>query len=350
MSTPLIPQNPWKIKEVGFPWKEAASQKLKFLLNYAVLAPSIHNTQPWSFRVLDDEAEFFADASRAMSVLDPVQRQLVMSCGSALFNFRMAIKHYNHRPVVHTFPDQDQPNLIARVRIVYPGEVTLDEHRLFMAIKKRRTYRGPFEDRPITAAQIEALQRAAEREGTVAHVVTDPEQKRIVGDLVAQADLQQRTNVKLCEEVEAWMDSGAEAPVDPSRPLAAPRPVVGTTSVLEWGGEKADFVEEEVVRSPAIVVISAASDHRVSWLKAGQALSRLLLTATVHDLSASFLNQAVEVPAIREKLAALIGKPYPQLVIRIGYPRGHALAPISRQSVDEKIVTHALDSTGRSGA
>ncbi len=350
MGTPLIPQNPWKIKEVGFPWKETASQKLKFLLNYAVLAPSIHNTQPWSFRVLDDEAEFFADASRAMSVLDPVQRQLVMSCGSALFNFRMAIKHYNHRPVVHTFPDQDQPNLIARVRIVYPGDVTLDEHRLFMAIKKRRTYRGPFKKRPLTTVQIDALQRAAEREGIDAHVLTDPEQKRTVGDLVAQATVLQRTNVKLCEEVEAWMASDTRAPVDPARPLAPLRPVAGATSVLEWGGEKTDFVEEDVVHSPAIVVLTAASDQRVSWLKTGQALSRLLLTATVHDLSASFLNQAVEVPAIREKLAALIGKPYPQLVIRIGYPEGHAPAPIPRQSVNEKIVTHALDSTGTNDA
>ncbi len=346
MSTSSFPQNPWKINEVGFPWQESVSQKIKFLLNYAVLAPSLHNTQPWSFRVLDDEVEVYADASRAMKVLDPSHRQLIMSCGSALFNLRTAAKHYRHQPIVHIFPDQDKMNLVARVRIVQPGEVTLDEHRLFMAIKKRRTYRGQFVNRMLAPIQIDALRAAAESEQVRVDILTRPDEKAEIGALIAEGERAQLENDRLRDELSSWTGEVGEEQAVP----AFARARHGTTGggLEDWGGEKALFDASEAAHAPAIAVFSTPIENRVAWLNTGQALSRFLLTATVHSLSASFLNQAVEVPAIRERLSQRIGRPYPQLVLRLGYPMGgRHLEQVPRQSVDEKIVTHALgDSRG----
>ncbi len=344
MSTSAFPQNPWKISEVGFPWQDSVSQKIKFLLNYAVLAPSLHNTQPWSFRVLDDEVEIYADSSRAMKVLDPSHRQLVMSCGSALLNLRMAAKHYRHQPIVHTFPDQDKMNLVARVRIVLPGEVTLDEHRLFMAIKKRRTYRGEFAERLLAPIQIDALRAAAESEQVRVDILTKPEEKAAIGALIAEGERAHLSNDRLRDELSSW--TGEElAGVVP----AFARARHGTTGggLEDWGGEKVLFDPDEAARAPAIAVFSTPMENRVAWLNTGQALARLLLTATVQSLSASFLNQAVEVPAIRERLSRLVNRPNPQLVLRLGYPTSHPIGQVPRQPVDEKIVTHALiDSRG----
>ncbi|MDZ4701095.1 MAG: nitroreductase [Rhodothermales bacterium] len=345
MSTSLFPQNPWKIKEVGFPWQDSVSQKIKFLLNYAVLAPSLHNTQPWSFRVLDDEVEIYADASRAMKVLDPSHRQLIMSCGSALFNLRAAAKHYRHHPIVHTFPDQDKLNLVARVRLVQPGDATLDEHRLFMAINKRRTYRGEFAARLLAPFQIDALRAAAECEHVRVDILTKPEEKAEIGALIAEGERAQRSNDRLRDELSAWTG-------DANAPRFVPafaRARRGTTGgeLEDWGGEKALFDPAEVARAPAIAVFSTPIENRVAWLNTGQALAHFLLTATVQTLSASFLNQAVEVPAIRERLSRLVDRPNPQLVLRLGYPVGSPVGQAPRQAVDEKIVTHALvDSRG----
>jgi nitroreductase len=341
MSATLLPKNPWKVQETAFPWRDTASQKLKFLLNYAVLAPSIHNTQPWSFRILDDEVECYADVTRAMRILDPRQRQLVMSCGSALFNLRLAIAHYRHFPIVHTFPEQDKPHLIARVRLIFPGEPDLEDHRLFMAIKKRRTYRGAFQSRSISDEALSALRRAAEREHARLDVIADTEQKTRLAGLVAEGVAVQRDDAALREELAQWTRGDGETRPDGVPAFArARRPAVVGEGTSDWGGEAIPFDVAEVTEAPALVVLSAVGENRVGWLNAGQALSRVLLTATVHSLAASFLNQAVEVPPLRERLAQLVGQPHPQAVLRLGYPIGHALEPVPRQSVDEKIVTH----------
>ena len=78
--------NPWSVTKLEFPLARPAADQLRFLLNYAVLAPSGHNTQPWLFKVSDDYVEIYADKTRALPVVDPGNRELIMSCGAALFN------------------------------------------------------------------------------------------------------------------------------------------------------------------------------------------------------------------------------------------------------------------------
>ncbi|MEZ4701553.1 MAG: nitroreductase [Rhodothermales bacterium] len=346
MISSYAPQNPWNIAEGGFPSRGSASQKLKFLLNYAVLAPSLHNTQPWSFRVLDDEVEFFADASRAMTVLDPEHRQLVISCGAALFNLRMAIKHYEHTPIVHTFPDQDKPHLLARVRIVAPGEATPLEQQLFAAIKKRRTHRGDFAELPLTDDELASLRAVGEPEQVAIEVLTEKGAKEAVGTLIAEGMALQGRNDRLRAELSSWTVEPGNTPPDLVPAFARTRRGTTGGELADWGGEKAQFTLRDVSSAPAIVVISTPHENRVNWLNTGQALSRLLLTSTGLTLSASFLNQGVEVPATRQRLAELVGHPYPQLVLRLGHPLGQASEEVPRQAVDEKIVTHALQNPG----
>ncbi len=145
-------ENPREIREDDFPWYDAPADKLKFLLSYAVLAPSVYNTQPWLFRVAGPEAELYADRSRMLIAADTQGRHLTLSCGAALFNLRMGIRQFGYDPVVRTFPDLDVPDLLAYVRLGRPKETTLEEHRLFMAIKKRFTNRGRFAGEPLVAA------------------------------------------------------------------------------------------------------------------------------------------------------------------------------------------------------
>ena len=122
-------------------------------MNYAVLAPSGHNTQPWLFRVGNGEVDLYADRTRGLPVVDPEDRALVISCGAALFYLRVAIGHFGYAGEVQTFPDPDDQDLLARVLLGLEQEATEEEESLFRVLKERRSNRGPARQRTIWRAQ-----------------------------------------------------------------------------------------------------------------------------------------------------------------------------------------------------
>jgi len=111
-----VTADPWSISAEDFPANGTMAEKWKFFLRYAVLAPSSHNSQPWLFRLRNDTLELRADRRRACRVKDPNDRELVMSCGCALFHLRCAMRHFGYLGTVEIFPDRD-PDLVARVSL-----------------------------------------------------------------------------------------------------------------------------------------------------------------------------------------------------------------------------------------
>src|SRR4051812_21809118 len=109
----------------------------------ARLAPSIHNTQPWRLRLTASSLDLHADGSRRLDVLDPRGRQLLISCGAALFNARVAIAAAGYSPLVHRLPDPNDPSLVARVAVGPPRGylplAALDDY-----IPRRHTNRRAF--------------------------------------------------------------------------------------------------------------------------------------------------------------------------------------------------------------
>jgi nitroreductase len=83
----------------------------------AISAPSVLNTQPWSFIIRDNRVELHADKDRQLQVLDPHGRQLLMSCGAALLNLRLAIVQRTLDPEVRLLPEATDPLHVATVRI-----------------------------------------------------------------------------------------------------------------------------------------------------------------------------------------------------------------------------------------
>jgi hypothetical protein len=149
--------NPWDVLESEFPAMGTPAEQLRFLLNYAFLAPSRHNAQPWLFKVDGDTVELYADRSRSLPVMDPDDRELTIGCGAALANFIIAIRHFGYTPVVEIHSHHDQPRLLARVTLEKGVRATPEEQRLFSAILQRGTNRQPFEDRPVLTSLLSAL-------------------------------------------------------------------------------------------------------------------------------------------------------------------------------------------------
>src|SRR6185503_12665698 len=155
-----IAADPWSISAKDFPANGTTPEKWKFFLSYAVLAPSSHNSQPWLFQVRHDTLELYADRRRACPVVDPHDRELILSCGCALFHLRCAMRHFGYPGVMELFPDRD-PDLVARVSLGTKDVTDVEESLLFYAIPKRRTNRQPFYDEPVPSSLLISLQSAA---------------------------------------------------------------------------------------------------------------------------------------------------------------------------------------------
>lgn len=321
-----------------FPAQGPPEEQFWFLLHYAVLAPSTHNSQPWLFRIQDHQLELWADWSRSLPVVDPDGRELVMSCGAALQHLRLALHYFGHAGGVEIYPDPLHPHLLARLRMGPRVETDASEVLLFHAIKQRRTNRQPYLPDPLLADVLEALQEAARSEGAWLEVVTDDARRGALGDLVAEADRAQWADRQFRRELAAWI-----------RPNDSPA-ADGIPGWAEGMGDLASHAGPFVIRtfdlgkgqaakdrqitlgSPALVVLGTDNDTPLDWLAAGQALARVLLRARSEDVWASFLNQPVEVEALRHEVARVVGRNgSPQALLRLG--RAADVPPTPRRAV-----------------
>ncbi len=339
------PPDVWSISADSFPADECSSDQLEFLLGYAILAPSTHNTQPWLFRINPTDVEIFTDPRRTLPVVDPDGRERVMSAGAALFNLRVAAEYFGHAYRVDVLPDRDHPNLLARLQLGLRGDTSSEDVMLFQALTRRRTNRTPYLPDPIPEELVTEMVEAAEHEGAWLVLADTEEARAAVADLVAEADRIQWANRAFRQELAAWVRSHPGAHADGLAGhslgiqdwLSFAGPSIIRT--FDRGGGQAARDRDIALHSPAIAILGTEDDDVAAWLAAGQALEHVLLTACANDLCTSFLNQPVEVPELRERMASWTGRPgAPRAVIRMG--RGSDVPPTPRRGVRELLVHH----------
>ena len=313
------------------------------VLEAAALAPSVHNSQPWRFRVLPDRIELHADLTRRLPAADRDDKELRLACGAALTNLRIALEAFGIRPVVTLLPGRTGAEALATVRHgghVTPSDQVLDLRR---AIPNRHTNRKPFRDTAVTPTQLNQLARAAQSERSWLHPITDPAQRSRLHALVARAHQIQLANVEFRAELEHWSGHGGDrrdgVPARSAGPAHEPQD--------QWvlrdfsGGHARERVPgKDFEREPLIAVVCSYYEGALAELHAGQAMQRVLLTAATLGLSASFIAQPIEVPACRQELRRLLGAGITaQTILRVGY--GSPVAPTPRRPVAELLIDAA---------
>ena len=317
---------PAELRDEAFPLSGPPAEKLAFLVRYATLAPSGYNRQPWRFTTSGERLELWADRTRALPVLDPFDRELVISCGCALTNLRLSLHRFGYRGSVELLPENDEPDLLAAIGLGERMEPGQDDFTLFDAIPLRRTNRHQFEDKCIPDDITELLKSAAaEEEAWLCHY-REPEGKYALADLISRGDRAQFGDHRFRDELAGWLRP-THAPDGDGIPgygfgsggqaaLASPFAM----RTFDMGGTRPARDHELAAASSMLAVIGTPEDDRRSWLLAGQALERVLLLARTHGVWASFLNQPVEVEPLRSELRDLVGLGgYPQTLIRLGY-------------------------------
>jgi hypothetical protein len=322
----------WQVDAADFPVGSPVEEMLRFALRYAILAPSSHNSQPWRFWVDGGAVELYVDLSRRLPIVDPADRELVMSCGAALKNLTIALTYFGEGFAVTPFPEPDRVTLLARLELVsQPAKAGPHSKDRFAAITRRHTTRRTFDPAAVSEQVFLELRRAA-LDDSAGLLEVPQHQRRAVAHLVADADTVQLSDPQFRRELASWMRPNHPATADgmPGYALGYTdlQSVVGPLVVrtFDVGASQAAKDEDLVKGSPLLAVLATPGDDPASWLAAGQAMQHVLLTAAAGDLQASFLNQPIEVPALRAKLASELGLTgYPQLLMRFGYgPSGSA--------------------------
>ncbi|NMO57293.1 nitroreductase [Actinoplanes sp. TBRC 11911] len=285
----------------------------------ATAAPSLHNSQPWLFRVERASVEVYTDPRRRLEVIDPDGREQLISIGAALFTLRLAIEQAGYETRVTLFPAAEASHLVARATITGTAPVTAATEALSAAIPHRHTNRWPFAHTPVPQQALEQMRDAARREGAVLTVASAPARDRILA-LAMSADRWLRARPGYRDEIARWTGGVRHDGV----PLWA----VGPWDALETVPIR-DFAElselprptEKFEPYPTILILATEGDGHCDWVRAGQALQRVLLTATWQNLATTPISQPVEVPAVRQVLTDPDGGLSAQMVLRVGYGR-----------------------------
>ena len=316
---------------------------LRALVELAILAPSSHNTQPWLFRIGDGSVEVHADRSRTTPVVDPDNRELIISCGAAIGFLRLAMRASGFEGVVERTASSGTSDLLAIVRPGAPRSLMVEDAALIEAMTARRTNRRAFEPRPVPRELLALLAESVRQEGAWMRVVTDEREKHAIADLVAEGDRRQADDPAFRRELAEWIRSnhsragdgipGYSQGVGDLASLAGPW-IIRT---FDWGNGRAACDRQLAEGSPALVVLGTDDDTPEAWVRAGEALARMLLLATLHGLSASFLNQPIEIAELRQRLTytlGLVGPP--QLLLRLGY--GPEVPPTPRRDLEDVLL------------
>jgi nitroreductase len=263
----------------------------------ATLAPSVHNTQPWRFVLGSASLEVYADWSRQLRVLDPRGRQLLVSCGCAIFNARVALAAAGYDAIVERFPDPGQSDLVARLRMADAVTERLPIGALDAVIELRRTNRRRFADDAVPTEVRDALVAIAHADGAELFPIALPQHRLATARLSRQADDLEVLDPAYRAELRAWTSD------DPRR----------------LDGVSAAAVPHVDSGAHALYLLGTAQDNPRTWLQAGEALEHLLLEITHRGYVASPLTQVIEVVAtnivLRRQLQLNM---YPHVLLRVG--------------------------------
>jgi hypothetical protein len=332
------------------PIGQTVLSRMRFALNAALLAPSIHNTQPWRFRIHDGSAPYvdlLMDAGRGLEALDPAHRQLVISCGAALAGYEIGLRGSGLSARIEPFPADGGPSALARLHVSERPGPDPRARELWPTLRERRSYRGPMTIAPIELWLRHVLNHVAAPTAQLHFVPSGEWQK--VERLIAEAGVAIDASDTINDEIRTWTrgterthdgvpaanwqrtsEQAAGAPVM-QRDFAQGRPLPWSTPLSETEAD------------PTLAVLMTRGDTPLDWLEAGQSLLRVALGVQSEKAALGYVNQPVEIPALREQIAAELlstSAEYavPQLVLRLGFPAGRMPPATARRTVQEVLL------------
>ncbi|MGW5382477.1 Acg family FMN-binding oxidoreductase [Nocardia sp. NPDC003963] len=299
------------------------TEAVRTALALAVRAPSVHNTQPWKWRVGDRTVHLYADESRRLTSADPDGRDEILSCGAALHHFRVAARSLGWRSIVHRIPNPADPAHLAAIEFARVAPTT-DDEELARAINRRHTDRRGLSSWETPPGHLATLSAACTEEGAGIREISGESSRTALVSAFARAADEHRADPAYRAELSRWSGTHAVPEGVPARNAV---PVDDDPFIREFAGATGTGPEvRDDLGGGDLLLIHTPDDDRLARLRAGEAGSAVLLAATVLGLATCPLTEPLEVPDTRMMVRGdvLDGIGYPQLFIRVGWAAAEA--------------------------
>ena len=298
------------------------ASRAEYLIAAAAWAPSVQNTQPWRFKVADSAIELYCDSRRQL-LADPDGREMLISCGAALYGLRLAVRSLGYLPVVDVLPGPGSPRLLARVTLGAAAPVTAAEQEMLKALPHRHTHRAAFAPDPLPAGLLAELQHDAMAEGARLDIVDQGKAYQQLADLVGAAARNLDSDPWARAEMRCWSGSVAGPARDGVPAQAFPATTTGQPGRLRQRdfdlGRGLGRLTADGPGPSVTAVLLTTGDGPREWLCAGQALHRLLLHAATRSVFASLYTQPLEHDLTRALIQDRLALPgAPQMLLQLG--------------------------------
>lgn len=305
----------WDVDADAFPADAPIEDRVRFLLRYAILAPSSHNSQPWSFGLSGDTVDIYADESRWLEVADADRRELYISLGCSVENLLIAATRFGFGSTVEYDPDESDVVVSVRLDSSVDPDRSEDE-ALFEAITDRRTSHQVFEDRPLPASTLDHLRTLVREDGIDLLLIDDEARKGTIAELQVEADERQMADPAYRRELGHWIGIGA---LGASWLMAR----IGQVAVtyLDLGEREGAKNSKLIESAPVVAVLTTVDDTVETRVRTGQVFERLMLATTLEEVAVHSMSQILEQPNLKRELASEldITDSIPQHLFRLGY-------------------------------
>lgn len=333
---PVLTKDVWEVSEQDFPYTASIQTQLRFLLRYAILAPSTKNSQPWAFSVQENRVHIIADLRRGQLIADPNRRELYISLGCALENLLVAAEHFGFRHGVSYFPEPGNDELAVTV-LVAPGGVPSHARAgaTLNSIVRRHNDNSVFRATPVPDELRRRLMACCVEPELRVNLTDDRHFRRWIDALTLEADRVEFANPAFRKELAYWIGQGV---------FGAPPLLAGlgrlAVSKIDLGKTVAEQ-DHAILDSAALLgLITAAGDSHLAHLRTGQLFERLWLTATAMGVTIHPMSQTMRRPELRAAVAELLPSPgwTPQHLFRVGYSSREENHHTPRRPVEDVLV------------
>lgn len=338
------------INDSDFFQLKSSDEKIKFLLRYAILAPSTHNSQPWLFKIKNNGCEIYNNQEIKIIEADPLGRDLYVSFGCLLENLIIAAEYFGIFKETR-YSGDGQDNLIAEIVFKNldlpspPASRDKTPSRLLTAIKKRINSRGLFENKEVAAEFVQRINGLNSFPGLELYFVSEKSKIKKLAELTAQGLMAAYQNPKFRQEMSGWMHSSFSKKRDglPGYSLRMPALISLIFPFLvrrfNMGKRVGKLNYLSASSAPLIAVIGARENSRKNWLDTGRLVERIMLEAQTAGLKTSIFVAAIEIGELYKEVQKVLASDLiPQLLICVGY-MNFEQKPSPRHPAESKIIS-----------
>jgi alkylhydroperoxidase/carboxymuconolactone decarboxylase family protein YurZ len=306
------------------------------LIRCATLAPSSHNTQCWKFAPQAQGITILPDLARRCPAVDPDDHHVFVTLGCAAENLAQAA-------LAHGLSAEAQFDVTRGAIHMALAPTAPQASPLFKAIASRQCTRGDYDGQPLSSEDLRLLEAAGSAQGVRLLLLTDrPTLERVLAFMI-EGNTAQLADPAFVKELKQWIRFNGDEAIRQRDGLFSV--ASGSPDIPTWIGDLAfgwfftakgenEKIARQVRSSAGVAVFIGETADPAHWVAVGRAYERFALQATALGIRNAFLNQPVEVAAVRSPFAAALGLAgqRPDLVVRFG--RGPAMPPSLRRPVD----------------